>query len=102
MLTLFLFLLHTRTYNLLDPSDYTGVTTTVTFPAGVTEQFVSVVTIDDSDAEPSESFTATLSNPSPSSVVVISEPQATVNIADNEGKIIQAQSFILLHTTLYH
>ena len=70
------------------PGDYTTVTMTVTFPPGTTEQTVNVPTIDDSDAESPESFTAMLSNPSPSEVVVINQPLATINVADNEGKII--------------
>ena len=56
------------------------MTMTVTFPAGVTEQTVGIPTIDDSDAESPESFTAMLSNPSPSEVVVINEALATINI----------------------
>ena len=68
------------------PVDYTALTTTVTFPAGVTVQTVNVSTIDDSDPESAESFMATLSNPTPSEVVVISQPTATINIADNEGR----------------
>ena len=70
----------------IDPEDYTGVTTVITFAAGVTKQNVSVQTIDDSSSEGAESFTATLSNASPSDVVAITQPQATVNIADNDGK----------------
>ena len=69
-----------------DPEDYTGVTTPVTFVLGVTAQNVSVPTIDDSNSEGTESFTAMLSNPSPSDVVRITQPLATINIADNDSK----------------
>ena len=70
----------------LDPDDYTGVTTVITFAPGQTVQTVDVSTEDDDDSESTESFTATLSNASPSNVVFITQPTATVNIADNDGK----------------
>lgn len=70
----------------IDPDDYTGVTTVVTFLAGETVQTVNVPTRDDNDSEGTESFTATLSNASPSNVVFITEDTATVNIADNDSK----------------
>ena len=70
----------------IDPDDYTGVTTVITFPAGQTVQMIDVATIDDGDSEGTESFTATLSNASPSDVVFITQDTATVNIADNDGK----------------
>lgn len=47
---------------------------------------VNITTIDDSDPEDAESFTATLSNAMPFSAVVISHPQAIVNIENNDGK----------------
>ena len=59
----------------------------VTFPAGSTEQTVNVATIDDSDPESPEEFTAVLSNANPAATVVITEPMATINIADNEGRV---------------
>lgn len=59
--------------------------TTVTFPAGITEQFVSVSTTDDDNSEGLESFTATLSNASPN-VVTINQSLATVSIEDNDGE----------------
>ena len=71
----------------IDPDDYTGVTTVVTFPAGQTTQTVDVPTIDDNDSEGTESFTATLSNASPSDVVFITEDTATINITDNDSKL---------------
>ena len=77
--------MHTLHYFIAAPEDYTKVTTTVTFPAGSTVQTVNVSTIDDSDAESPESFVAMLSSPTPSDVVEISQPTATVNVEDNEG-----------------
>lgn len=43
--------------------DYTGVSGTVIFPPGITNQSVSVPLIDDLDYEPTETFTLNLSNP---------------------------------------
>ena len=68
-----------------DPDDYTGVTTTITFPVGVTEQIVPVSTQDDDKSESLETFTATLSSANPD-VVTIGQSQATVSIRDNDGK----------------
>lgn len=48
---------------------------------------VNITTIDDSDPENFESFTATLSNAIPLSVVVISQPQAIVIIEHNDGEV---------------
>lgn len=69
-----------------DTEDYTGVTTVVTFAPGEIVKIVNVSTIDDGSSESIESFTATLSNASPSNVVSITQPMATVNIADNDRK----------------
>ena len=69
-----------------DTEDYTGVTTVVTFAPGERVKIVNVSTIDDDSSESTESFTATLSNASLSSVVTITQPMATVNIADNDRK----------------
>jgi hypothetical protein len=70
----------------IDPDDYAGVTTVVTFLAGQTVQMVDVTTVDDNESEAAESFTAMLSNASPSNVVFITQPTATVNITDNDSK----------------
>ena len=59
----------------------------VTFAAGSTEQTVNVATTDDSDPESPEVFTALLSNANPAATVVITEPMATINITDDEGKV---------------
>ena len=71
--------------SITDLDDYMGVTTIVTFPVGVTEQFVSVSTEDDDKSESLETFTATLSSANPD-VVTIGQSQATVSIQDNDGK----------------
>ena len=75
----------------IDPDDYTGVTTVITFAPGETVQTIDVSTVDDSESESTESFTATLSNASPSNVVFITQPTATVNIADNDRKHLNIQ-----------
>ena len=71
-----------------DTEDYTGVTTVVTFAPGETIKIVNVSTIDDDSSESTESFTATLSNANPSNVVTITQPTATINIADNDRKFL--------------
>lgn len=71
-----------------DPEDYAGVTTTLTFPAGSTEQVVHVGIVDDTLFEGPESFTAILIDPFPTTSVVLIKPQATINIEDNDGMII--------------
>lgn len=75
----------------IDPDDYTGETTVITFAPGETVQTVDVSTVDDNDSESTESFTAVLSNASPSNVVFITQPTATVNIADNDRKYLSIQ-----------
>ena len=81
-------------YFATDGSDYTGVTMTITFEAGVTEFRVPVDTTDDQLAEQPEDFFATLSNPS-AGLTVGAADRATVNIADNEGKQIELQFIII-------
>lgn len=64
-----------------EPSDYMALSTTITFTAGVTSQTVEVPITDDSAAESSEEFTVSLSNPSPSSELMLgSSNEATVQI----------------------
>ena len=64
--------------------DYTPVSSTVVFSAGEVEAFVAVATIDDDIAEPSEVFTAVLSNPS-ADLEIGPQGTATVTISDNDG-----------------
>ena len=70
----------------MDPEDYAGVTTTISFAPGETVKIVNVSTVNDSSSESTESFTAMLSNASPPNAVNITQPMATVNIADNDCK----------------
>ena len=63
------------------------MTQTVTFPAGETSQTVPVDTLDDSLAEGSESFGASLSSPDGNGLPfsIGSQDTATVDIVDNDG-----------------
>jgi hypothetical protein len=72
-------------------SDYTAVSGTLTFAAGVTTRSFTVPIRDDSLAEGSQAITLTLSNPQPAARVSLSTPpRATLTIIDNdEGGIIQ-------------
>ena len=71
------------------PGDYFSATGQVIFPAGVTSQTISVVTLNDSIVEPPEQFTASLFNPLPSSVQLGVQDTATVYIMDKEGILSQ-------------
>ena len=66
-------------------SDYTALQlTTITFPAGETEIIIDVATINDNIAETAEFFRAVLTNPSLG--LIIAGGDATINIADNDGR----------------
>ena len=65
--------------------DYTGQTGTLTFPGGTASgatQTITIATIDDSQNEPSESFSVQLSGISVGSITTAS---ASATIADNDG-----------------
>ena len=67
-------------------SDYTSLSQTVTFAAGELSQTVTVSTLNDNTAEPTEQFQAFLSNPLPSPGVVLGgQDTAVVDILDDEG-----------------
>ena len=66
-------------------SDYTSVSTTVSFAAGETSKTVSISTIDDTTAESSETFNLTLTASSADAVPAqISDGTALVTITDND------------------
>lgn len=67
------------------PSDYPSLTTSVEFPAGVTEQTVVISVEDDPVLEGTESFSLTLSPLSAG--VVADDTVATVVIEDNDGQL---------------
>ena len=67
------------------PGDYLSATGQVVCPAGVTSQTISVLTLNDSIAEPLEQFTASIFNPLPSSVQIGFQDIATIYIMDKEG-----------------
>ena len=63
-------------------SDFYGNSSTVSFASGVTTQYVTVTTIDDSSVEGTETMTVSLSNPS--SGATIGTAAATGTILDND------------------
>lgn len=65
-----------------DPADYVGDTGTLTFPAGVTQQFVVVTIQDDVVEEPDETFEVNLSN---AVEATITDGTGVVTIVDNDG-----------------
>jgi len=64
-----------------NPSDYTPVSGTVTFPTGSTTATVVVPIINDNIAEPTESLVVNLANPSGAT---IADPQGTITITDDD------------------
>ena len=69
------------------PGDYQTLNLTLTF-VNSTELFISVSTTADEVTENREYFTAQLINATPSHVTVITTPNATVNIIDQQGMYI--------------
>jgi subtilase family protein/Calx-beta domain-containing protein/CARDB protein len=66
--------------------DYTSKTGTLVFAPGVTSQTITVATIADVLVEGNETFTVTLSNPSPAASIKLGAPStATVTISDNDA-----------------
>jgi len=72
----------TRNGTATAPEDYTAQTGTVTIPKGQTETKLPVTIIDDSQAEPAETFTVSLSGAVGASIV---SATGTVTIQDNDG-----------------
>ena len=71
-------------------TDFTNKTETLTFAAGETTKMVEVSIIDDSNFEPNETFTATISNPvvNPANVTAtISDATATGTIENDDGLV---------------
>ena len=66
-------------------TDYAALSGSVTIPAGVASQVVTVTPIDDPDVEPSETIIVTLA---PGAGYVIGSPStATVNLTSNDGTV---------------
>ncbi len=61
-------------------SDYTSASGTLTIPAGQTSKTVTVTLLDDVHDENTETFTLTLSNPSPAKTTTIADATATGSI----------------------
>lgn len=74
-------------YTIEASMDYETVTRTLTF-SNSTEQIVPVLINADEITENMESFTAMLTNPTPSGSAFITTSTATINIIDQEGSAI--------------
>ena len=74
--------MHHHTENL----DYTEVSTTNTFAAGINESCTNIVINDDPNLEGTQSFTLTLVSAGDQSVEFGPISNATVQIFDNDGK----------------
>lgn len=66
------------------PGDFTASSGTLTFLASETSKTVTVVTVDDTDSEPAETFTMALSRPTGGATIGTGTATATIN--DNEPK----------------
>ncbi|MFN2454726.1 MAG: Calx-beta domain-containing protein [Pyrinomonadaceae bacterium] len=66
-------------------SDYTLTSGTLAFADGETAKTFTVLIIDDAYAEPTETITLALSNPSGSATVLGTQPVATLRIIDNDA-----------------
>ena len=62
--------------------DFEATSGTLTFSSRTTQQTIKVITIDDTNVEPEESFVVTLSNPSGAT---LSKSSGTGTITDNDG-----------------
>lgn len=71
-------------------SDYTVVSQTVSFAAGVTSQTVSVPITNDKRLEPTETVTLTLSSPS-AGALLVSPSTVTLSIINSPGRIASAK-----------
>jgi hypothetical protein len=78
-------------------TDYTGASGTLTFAVGDTTKTVTIATIDDTTAEPTETMTVTLS--SPSAGVTLSRAAAAGTITDNDSSPITATNPFLSYST---
>ena len=69
---------------LLAPGDYSSLTTSVVFPAGVREEEVEILVVDDTVLEGVQSFSVEISPLS--SGVTVDDGSAKVLIEDNDSK----------------
>ena len=74
------------------PSDYTTSSGTLTFTSSDTSKTFDVTLIDDSDDDPAETFTVTLSSPTNCTLAGTNNP-ATVTITDNDSPVADFSSF---------
>ena len=75
---------------LLDGTDYTGVSQSVTFQPGEVEKFISVKIVDDDVSENSESFTVTLTTDDNTINIPIRTSSAGVTIEDQDRKCVSS------------
>src|SRR6185369_8507206 len=66
-------------------ADYAAVSGTLSLPAGSTASTIAVPVLGDAVNEPSETFTVTLSSPSPVPQLVLLDPQATGVILNDDA-----------------
>ena len=76
------------------PNDYTGGTRLLTFTPSTIQQSVSIPITDDSVFEPTERFRVGLIGPS-EAAVIISPDEATVEITDDDCKLLALVSSIM-------
>jgi subtilisin-like proprotein convertase family protein len=77
----------------VSPVDYLGTNVVVQFPAGVTNQFVDVMTLNDTEDEPAETFLALLSNPDH---LDIATSQALGTILDDDPPCISINDILVI------
>lgn len=79
-----------------DDDDYTPVIQTVTFPAGETKRTITVNTLNDSLAEPLESFEGVLSDPDGNglSLNLGGQDRARVDIIESSSKSLNKNNII--------
>ncbi|MEM7112807.1 MAG: carbohydrate binding domain-containing protein [Chloroflexota bacterium] len=74
-------------------NDYTAASGSLVFPAGTTEQTITLNTIDDDEEEEDESFHVTLSNPA--NAVLGNKTMANIVITDNDAQPASGKSLII-------
>ena len=86
-------------FYLTAPGDYDGtdVTMTFMFPGGITEMFFPIPIVNDSVAESVEQFTISLSTTSSLGNAIVLGPNSTVQINDNDRKIIIYNNYIVYY-----
>jgi hypothetical protein len=79
--------------------DYNGASGTLSFAAGETSKTINVTVLEDTQPEPSETFTVTLSSPS-NGVTVGGNSTAVVTITDNDAVPVNSVQFSVAEKTV--